>query len=186
VPTTTPRKITCRTGCAFRTVPSITLEFAPTDPLAWDSRLGCPPLGAKRALDCGPLATALLTGDLPPNDHAPSGQPLQTRLPSVVAGQRSVLTGEFLTFCVEPVESQLIISNRSARRLETPVTPTSPTNLPVLIDTNSDTKYTTSPRPAPQISRQDFAPNLTAKSAPNASRRTRLSENEMANAGIAR
>ena len=42
-----------------------------------------------------------------------------------------------------PVESQLIISNRSARRLETPLTPFPPTKVAVLIDTNSAHFYPT-------------------------------------------
>jgi hypothetical protein len=73
---------------------------------------------------------------------------------SVTAGQRSALTGQFLTSFLtpsrEPVATQLIISNRSVRRLETPVTPSLSTNVPVLIDTNSDTKFRPAPPPAPQ------------------------------------
>jgi hypothetical protein len=67
----------------------------------------------------------------------------------VTAGQRSVLTGQFSTSFQEPVATQLIISNRSAPRLETQLTLFPPTNLPVLIDTNSDTKFRPATPPAP-------------------------------------
>src|ERR1700678_3642917 len=46
-------------------------------------------------------------------------------------------TSDFRTL---PVATQLIISNRSACRLETHLTPAPPTKLPVLIDTNVGTQ----------------------------------------------
>jgi hypothetical protein len=105
---------------------------------------------------------------------------------SVEAGPRNVLTGQLnsataeftlrnaggmtkglsslpnasLRFCFAsqfPVESHLIISNRSVPRLETHLTPFAPTPTPVLIDTNSATKNTTSSPPALNLSPREFA-----------------------------
>jgi hypothetical protein len=64
-----------------------------------------------------------------------------------------------LRFCFAsqfPVESHLIISNRSVPRLETYLTPFAPTPTPVLIDTNSATKNTTSSPPALNLSPREF------------------------------
>jgi hypothetical protein len=72
----------------------------------------------------------------------------QRGVASVTAGQQSVLTGQLSTFSSEPVVSQLIISNRSARRLETRATSFASTKLLVLIDTNSDTKFRPATPPA--------------------------------------
>jgi hypothetical protein len=122
--TTHRSEIACRAGWALP-IRTTTTHSAPTPRLAWDSRPGCPLLRTQRALDCGPLATALPAAALPPNVHAPSGQPTPPATASVAAGQRSVLTGQPLYFSLAhnpPVATHLIISNRSARRLETLVT----------------------------------------------------------------
>jgi hypothetical protein len=78
-----------------------------------------------------------------------------------------------------PVESHLIISNRSVPRLETHLTPFAATPLPVLIDTNSATKYTTSSPPAPKISSADRGAKLrliwSAEMTGTAAARRRLS-----------
>jgi hypothetical protein len=90
----------------------------------------------RSATQPGPSTTSSRSCDVP-------------RHTSITASQRSGLTEQLLTLETEPVESQLIISNRSVPRLETPLTPTPSTKVTVLIDTNSDTKNTTSSPPAP-------------------------------------
>src|SRR5580704_92006 len=59
-----------------------------------------------------------------------------------------------------PVATQLIISNRSACRLETHRTPIPPTRLPVLIDTNAGTPNAPATPPHPANLRPRFVHNV--------------------------
>jgi hypothetical protein len=57
-----------------------------------------------------------------PSTTSSRNSPTSRRRASVTVGQRSALTRQLLTSFVDPVATQLIISNRSVRRLETSVT----------------------------------------------------------------
>jgi hypothetical protein len=88
-------------------------------------------LRARSALDCGRSATALPTSAPPPTANAPSEQP-----PAFVSPPLTSSRGRFIgrrisprflsesprTLTSPPVVRHLIISNRSARRLEMPET----------------------------------------------------------------
>jgi len=77
----------------------------------------CVPLSAGRDL-LAVASSALPASAQTATAHAPSGQPSASA--PVTAGQRSALTRQLLTLVPSPVATQLIISNRSARRLEMP------------------------------------------------------------------
>jgi hypothetical protein len=68
-------------------------------------------------LECVSAATALPASKASPHCSL-ANHPTTFSKPGT-AGQRSAITRQLLTFCSEPVATQLIISNRSARRLET-------------------------------------------------------------------
>jgi hypothetical protein len=63
----------------------------------------------------------------------------------VKAGQRSELTRQIFLLRRRPVATQLIISNRSGRRLETDLSPALSTKLRVLIDTNVASHFPPAP-----------------------------------------
>jgi hypothetical protein len=128
------------------------------------------PACARSALDCGRSATALHIAAPPPSHHAPSGQVRPSTwcahscLRNAAHTTRTVLTpprptsssrGRFIgrrislrvkfgstcALFAAPVATQLIISNRSACRLETHLTPILTTKVHVLIDTNAGTHH---------------------------------------------
>ncbi len=132
-------------------------------------------LPARSALDCGRSATALPTSTLPPTVHAPSEQPsafafpplTSSSLPSSEAkGGRFIgrrISPRFLsesprTFTSPPVVRHLIISNRSARRLEMPETYTKQRTDPLSNRHKFTHSHTTS---SPTSSQRPTLPALT-------------------------
>jgi hypothetical protein len=72
-----------------------------------------PPLMSSRGPFTGRRISLRFSSEAPRNRPSPLSAP-------VTAGQRSALTRQLLTLSESPVATQLIISNRSARRLEMP------------------------------------------------------------------
>ena len=72
-----------------------------------------PPLTSSRGPFTGRRISLRFSSEAPRNRPSPLSAP-------VAAGQRSALTRQLLTLSESPVATQLIISNRSARRLEMP------------------------------------------------------------------
>ena len=80
----------------------------------------------------------------------------------VRAGQRSELTRQVFLLRRRPLATQLIISNRSACRLETEVTPALSTKDHVLIDTNVASHFPPAPDLVPSPPRGPSATNRIA------------------------
>src|SRR5580698_6686342 len=111
----------------------------------------CVPLSAGRDL-LAVASSALPASAQTATAHAPSGQPSATA--PVTAGQRSALTRQLLPLVPSPVATQLIISNRSARRLEMPESYTKQRTDPLSNRHKFTQRLRTSNRPAPLSSPQ--------------------------------
>jgi len=124
-------------------------------------------LRARCALDCGRSATALPTSAPPPTANAPSEQP-----PAFVSPPLTSSRGRFIgrrisprflsesprTLTSPPVVRHLIISNRSARRLEMPETYTKQRTDPLSNRHKFTHSHATS---SPISSKRDVLPALT-------------------------
>jgi hypothetical protein len=111
----------------------------------------CVPLSAGRDL-LAVASSALPASAQTATAHAPSGQPSASA--PVTAGQRSALTRQLLTLVPSPVATQLIISNRSARRLEMPESYTKQRTGTLSNRHKLTNRFTTSNQPAPLSSPQ--------------------------------
>jgi hypothetical protein len=91
-----------------------------------------------------------------------SDEALTRPFPSVVSYRGTARSRAQLTSSL-PVAIQLIISNRSACRLETLLTPAPSRRVSVLIDTNADSTFTPAHPPQLAIPRTDPAPFRTVR-----------------------
>jgi hypothetical protein len=127
-------------SCEFAADPQIHTERAPR---ALECALRNPNLSsihcarAQAISDCGSAATALPQAATSLRRSLADYRTLSSA--PVTAGQRSASARQPSPLSPAPVAPQLIISNRSARRLETHRTPAAAAKVPVLIDTNAGT-----------------------------------------------